>query len=217
MSRIVFHIATISVVCAPSFVMAEVELSFYGGAQSALASDVMISGDDVIPDTDVNISWDGRSFEAPPYYGLRVTKWDTPTFGYGLEFNHAKIYPKDGELPEGFDRIEMTDGINTLTANAYYRWQDAFADITPYVGAGVGLAVPHVEVITATSRTFGYQITGPAATVIAGARMPLNDQWSVFGEYKGTVTSNQGDLTDGGTIQTDVVTNALNVGVSFSF
>lgn len=197
--------------------LAEVELSFYGGLQGALPSDVTIADDAAIADSSFEIDWEGRSFEAPPYYGIRVTRWQSPTFGYGVEFAHSKVYPKDGALPEGISRLEFTDGLNTLTANAYYRWQNALGDITPYVGGGVGLSIPHVEVSAEDSRTFGYQVTGPAATVIAGARMPIAENWSVFGEYKGTYTANEGDLEAGGTVSSDIFTNALNVGVSFNF
>lgn len=196
---------------------AELEWSVYGGLQSALSSDVTIRGDDAIPDTDLDITWEGRPLEAPPYYGLRVTSWQTSSFGYGLDFTHAKVYPEDGALPDTFDRLEFTDGLNTLTANAYYRWDGALGNVTPYVGGGIGVSIPHVEVITADSRTMGFQVTGPAATVIAGASVPIDENWSVFGEYKGTFTSNEGDLDTGGTVATDIFTNALNVGVSFNF
>ena len=196
---------------------AEVSLSFYGGLQGAPASDISIRGDDAIADTDFSQAWEGKPFAAPPYYGIRVTTWQSPTFGYGLDFTHNKVYPKDNALPDGFERLEFTDGLNVLTANAYYRWDAGLGDITPYVGGGVGITVPHVEVITPESRTFGFQYTGPAATLIAGASMPINDRWSVFGEYKGTLTSNEGDLDTGGTIETDIFTNALNVGVTFNF
>jgi len=200
-----------------SLAHAQVELSFYGGIQSALDSDVTIRDDDAIANQSFNQAWDGRSFEAPIYYGLRVTRWQDSAFGYGLEFNHAKVYPRNDELPAGFERLELTDGINTLTANAYYRWDSLLGEVTPYVGGGLGLAIPHVEVITEESRTFGYQVTGPAATFIAGARMPIADRWSVFGEYKGTFSSNEADLDTGGTFEADIVTNAINVGVSFDF
>lgn len=196
---------------------AEVELSFYGGVQTANPSDVSIRGDSVIEDDDFSIAWEGRSFDAPPYYGIRATIWQSDEFGYGLDFAHNKIYPKDGELPAGYDVLEMTDGLNTLTVNAYRRWTGAFAGMSPYVGGGLGLAIPHVEVTNGDSETFGYQVTGPAATVIAGAAYPINDQWSVFGEYKGTYSSNSAGLDTDGTLKTDVVTNALNLGVSFNF
>ena len=58
----------------PTFGSAQVELSFYGGAQSAPASDVVIRGDGTIPDLDFSQSWEGRSASAPIYYGIRATR-----------------------------------------------------------------------------------------------------------------------------------------------
>jgi len=202
---------------APLAASAEVELSFYGGVQTSPHSNVVFDGDSAIPDGDLFIAWEGKSFEAPPYYGIRATVWRSPTFGYGVDFTHNKIYPKDGELPADFGRLEFTDGLNILTVNAYRRWSNLFGNVTPYIGGGLGVSIPHVEVVTDTSRTLGYQFTGPAATWIAGASYPINDEWSVFGEYKGTYSMNTGDLDTGGTVETNVITNAVNVGVSFSF
>ncbi len=202
---------------APIAAAAEIELSFYGGTQSALSSDVTIRGDDEIPDADFSQDWEGRSFDAPIYYGLRATKWQSDTFGYGLDFTHNKIYPDGDVLPDGYDVLEFTDGLNILTVNAYRRWPDAFGELTPYVGGGVGVSIPHVEVTNGSSETFGYQYTGLAAAWLAGASYPISDQWAVFTEYKGTYSANSADLDTGGTLETDVVTNALNLGVSFSF
>jgi lipid A oxidase len=39
----------------------------------------------------------------------------------------------------------------------------------------------------------------------------------VFGEYKGSYTQNVVDLDTGGKLKNDVVTNAVNVGLSFKF
>ena len=69
---------------------AEIELSFYGGAQNAPHSDVFITGDPAYP-AKTFIGWEGRSFDPPPYYGWRITKWQTPTLGYGIDFAHNKI------------------------------------------------------------------------------------------------------------------------------
>ena len=203
---------------APVAAVAEIELSFYGGAQSSPHSDVVISGDPVIPSDDYFIGWEGRSFDPAPYYGLRVTMWQSPTFGYGLDFTHNKIYPQEGDLPEGFDRLEFTDGLNILTVNAYRRWQNQWGDFTPYVGGGLGISVPHVEVeYEGAEETRGFQFTGPAATWIAGGSYPITDEWAVFGEYKGSYSLNTADLDSGGTLETNVITNAVNFGVSFSF
>ena len=210
-------LSALTIIALPATAMAEVELSFYGGLQSALESDVAVSGDSVIPDRTDTLTWEGRSFDAPPYYGWRATYWASPEFGYGLDFAHNKVYPKDDVLPAGYSKLEFTDGLNTLTVNAYRRWENAIAGLTPYVGGGVGLSIPHAEVVSGASETFGYQVTGPAATWIAGASYPISDQWSVFGEYKGNYTQNDADLDTGGSLSTDIITNAVNVGVSFRF
>lgn len=208
----------IGLLAIPTLASSEVQLSFYGGFQSAPDSDISIR-DPLIGDDDFKQAWDGRSFEAPPYYGIRATSWRSPTFGFGLDFAHNKVYPEDDELPPGYSVLEFTDGLNTLTLNAYRRWNDVVGEVTPYVGGGIGISMPHVEVTNTdgSSDTFGYQLTGPAATWIAGATIPINDQWEVFGEYKGTFSSNTADLESGGTLESDIVTNALNVGVSFNF
>jgi len=204
----------IAMLAAPSSSFAQVELSFYTGVQSAQPSDVSIRDPLSLP-VNARLNWQGRSFDAPLYYGLRATSWRSGSFGVGLDFAHNKIYPSS--LPDGYDVLEMTDGLNTLTVNAYRRWDGVFGDLTPYVGGGIGIAVPHVEVTNDISQTSGYQLTGPAATLIAGASLPINDQWSVFGEYKGTYSTNTAELDSGGTLETDIATNALNVGVSFNF
>ena len=197
---------------------AEVELSFYGGYQTSPHSEVMVFDDSVVPDLEFTAGWEGRSFEPPPYYGFRATWWPSDTFGFGLDVNHAKVYADDETLAEtGYERFEFSDGINIITLNAYRSWEDAFGSVSPYVGGGLGVSFPHVELTEGGSETFGYQITGPAVTWIAGASLPITDQWSVFGEYKGTYSINSADLDGGGTLETNIITNALNVGVSFNF
>jgi lipid A oxidase len=197
---------------------AEVELSIYGGFQSSPHSEVSIAGNPAIADQDFTAGWEGRSLEAPPYYGLRATWWRSETLGFGVELNHAKVYADDETLAEaGLSRLEFSDGINTVTVNVFRRWPEALGAVTPYVGGGLGLAIPHVEVTGGGSRTFEYQVTGPAAAVFAGASYPITDRWSVFGEYRGTYSMNSADLDGGGTLETDIVTNAFNLGVSFGF
>ena len=135
-----------------------------------------------------------------------------------MELNHAKVYASDEDLEAlGFTDLEFTDGINLLTVNYMRRFPDMFERWMPYVGAGAGLSIPHVDVSDGTSTTFEYQITGPAVVWIAGASYPFNDTWSGFVEYKGSYSSNEADLEGGGTLETDIITNALNFGVSYNF
>ncbi len=218
-----FGLASVTALAlAPVVAFAEVEISVYGGWQTAPHSGVTID-DPALVGAGANPSftagWEGRSFDMPPYYGIRATWWQNPTFGFGVDFTHAKVYADDATLAaSGLYMLEFTDGLNILTVNAMHRWPSAFGNVTPYVGAGLGISVPHVEVgIEGQPETFGYQFTGPAATWIAGVSVPINDSWSVFGEYKGTYSINSATLDTGGTLDTSIVTNALNLGISFNF
>ena len=196
---------------APVSALAQVEVSVYGGGQAAPASDVSIR-DPLLGSDDFGVDWD-----TPPYYGLRATQWRSPSFGIGLDFARNRVAASEDSLPSGYTELEFTDGLNTLTVNAYRRWNNVVGELTPYVGGGLGVALPRVEVAGSESETDEFQLTGAAATLIAGASMPINEQWSVFGEYKGTISANTVDLGSDGTLETDVLTNALNVGVSFNF
>ncbi len=202
----------------PAAVSAEVTLSFYGGWQESPHSGLTVEGGDTVDPADITAGWEGRSFEAPPYYGLRATWWQGPELGWGVDFTHAKIYADDETLAEtGYDMLEFSDGINILTVNVYRRWSNAWGDFSPYVGGGIGLSIPYVEVIDNGSETFGYQVTGPAVRGLAGASYPLAENWDVFGEYMFTYSQNEADLDDGSTLSTDVITNSVNLGVSFNF
>ena len=200
-------------------VAAETELSFYTGYQIAQHSRVEGHDPTGIGAFSFLATWEGRPFEAPPYWGARVTYWTNEKLGFGIDVNHAKVYADNATLASnGFTTLEFSDGLNIVTANVWRRWQNPDRRWTPYVGAGIGFAMPHVESQTTGGvKTFEYQITGPAAALAAGVKYDINDRWGVFGEYKGTYSINEATLAGGGTLKTNIVTNALNVGVSFSF
>lgn len=212
----------LTVAALPRVAAAEVELSFYLGTQSSPHSRVEGTDNSGAANQDFNFlaEWEGRSGQNPPYYGIRLTWWRTENVGYGVELNHAKVYLEDGQRQaEGFQNFELTDGINIITANAFYRWPGQWANgaVTPYVGGGLGIAVPHVDVERNGLKTFEYQFTGPAATWIAGISYDLNETWGLFAEYKGTYSMNEADLAGGGSFTSDIITNALNVGVTYRF
>lgn len=208
-ARLSFALAFGLASAAPA--LAETELSFYGGYQTAPHS--VIETDLYGSDT---VGWLGKSFTPPPYYGVRVTKWQENGFGWGVEVNHAKVYA-DNPADYGFERLEFTDGLNLVTVNAFQRLKP-FKKITPYIGAGVGVAVPHVDVRpTGGAHTFGYQLTGVAVQWVAGASLPLNERWKAFAEYKGSYSQHHVKLDGAGKLDTNMITNALNIGISYSF
>lgn len=205
---------------APAANANEFELSFYTGFQTAPHANVTGNdpGNGVDEDVDFTPAWEGRPFDMPPYYGIRGTWWRNSTFGVGLEFNHAKVYAdEDDAADNGFSRLEFTDGLNIVTVNAFRRWPEQFGDWTPYVGGGVGLAIPHVDVESDGGKTFEYQLTGAAVMWAAGASYPLSEKWDGFVEYKGTYSQNTAELDNGGELEVDFVTNAINLGLTFNF
>jgi lipid A oxidase len=66
-------------------------------------------------------------------------------------------------------------------------------------------------------QTLGYQLTGPAARLTAGMKYDLTENWALFGEYQFTIQPTKAKLVGGGTLNTDIITNAINIGVSYSF
>lgn len=205
---------------AASAAQAEIEIQLYTGFQNAHSNNV--SGNDPagVGEFDFSASWDGNSFDTPPYYGIRATWWRDDAWGFHLDFTHSKAYASDGTLAAtGFETLEFTDGLNNITIGVTRRWLDQWGSATPYVGAGVGVAFPHVEVqTTATSpKTLEYQVTGPNVALIAGVSYALSDRWSLFGEYKGTYSWLDADLDGGGSLSTEIWTNAINFGVGISF
>ena len=204
-------IAAFLLVAWPQESRAEVELSLYGGVQTSPHS---IITDSVLGEA--RVKWLGKSFEAPPYYGVRATWWTSDLWGFGAELNHAKIY-SDNPGALGYDVLEFTDGLNLITANIFRRFPNA-GRFTPYVGGGWGIAVPHVEIQrSGEPRTFEYQLTGPAAVLMIGSSYAINDRWAVFGEYKGSYSRHDARIDAGGSLKTNIVTNAVNFGVSVSF
>ena len=189
------------------------ELSGYIGSQGALPSDLRFEGGPRI-ETD----WKGQSFDAPPYYGVRLTWWRDERLGFGVEINHAKVYADDATRSAlGFDRLELTNGLNFVTANVFHRWPGR-GRITPYVGAGIGLSVPHVDASPLGQvRTYGFQVTGPVVQAVVGASYAINPRWAVFGELKGTWSSNDVELDSGQRFKTDLTTGAVNLGLSYRF
>ena len=194
----------------------EIQLRAYLGVQDAVSS--RVSGDADGPFA-FDLDWNGNSFDSPLYYGFRATWWTWPRTGIGLEFNHQKIYGDPGQIEaRGFERLEFTDGLNLVTLNLEHRLPDLPGNrVTPYVGAGLGIAVPHVDVERGGSKTFEYQFAGPAATAYAGVDYAVTPRLSLFAEAKIGHARLEADLGGGGSIETDVVTRAINFGVGYSF
>lgn len=214
-------IATVLTGFGPASVAhADVELSFYLGSQSAPHSRVTGEYPGGGGSYDALIGFEGRSFQAPPYYGARATWWRNEKLGFAFEFTHAKVYaPNDEKAALGFSDLEFTDGLNIVTVNVTRRWQNQWGKITPYAGGGLGVSLPHVDVDhpASGSQTYGLQLGGPAMRLTAGASYALSDRMSLFSEYQFTASQNDVELDGGGSLSTLAKTNALNFGLSLNF
>ena len=197
---------------------AEREISIYTGHQSLPHSDVDGSNPVVGPFTEF-VKWEGKPFVMPPYYGARAMWWRESGLGFGIEYTHTKAYASAANKTNlGFNRLEFSDGHNIITANVAKRWDNKWGKFTPYVGAGLGIAMPHVDALdTAGNKTYGFQYAGPAIRLTAGAKYDINARWAAFADYQFTASWNDVDLTGGGFLSTRLFTNAFNVGVSMKF
>ncbi|MBP1850486.1 outer membrane protein [Rhizobium halophytocola] len=201
----------------PPAARAEMAISAYGGVQSAPHSHV-----DLSDGPDFTAGWEGKSFAAPPYYGVRATWWmedlGHPNLGLSLDYTHDKVYADDETLSKsGFSHFEFTDGLNLLTLNALYRMPIDGTKFVPYVGAGAGINVPHVEVARGSGTTFEYQFGGPTVQAQAGVAYQFTDHLAAFAEYKGNYSWVDVDIDNGASLKTNIMTNAINVGVTFSW
>lgn len=194
-------------------------LSVYGGYQTAPHSTVTVTDG-----TEFVSGWQGKSFSMPPYWGVRGTYW-LEDFGYdnigvALDYSHSKVYADKETLKTktpGWSHFEFTDGLNLVTANVLYRFKSPDRAWTPYLGIGVGADVPHVEVIRPSGKTWDYQIGGVTGQLTAGIDYKFTDHISAFSEYKLNYSRVNVDIDSGDQLKTNIVTHALNLGVSYHF
>ena len=194
-----------------------IEISIYGGIQSSPHSRITGKHSTAGAQYSELVGWEGKSFDAPIYYGIRATFWHIKKLSYGAEFTHTKAYaPSTALQSAGFDRLEFTDGHNIITFNINRRWN--FGEFNSHSLIGLGIAVPHVDALPSGGlHTFEYQYTGPAFRAALGVSRKLNENFSIFTEYQFTASDNKVSLLNGGTLNTKLLTNAVNVGISYNF
>lgn len=224
---------------------AEIFASVYGGSSWAQDSDVQL----LAPGLDLRfrgVAWQGRSFESPPYYGIRGGWWigSLPELGLSIDFTHVKaIADLDGvvgvsglagvpaqpvygalRLGRAFDHLELSHGLNTLTLNAQLRWlphgeRDAspLGRLQPYLGLGAGVAIPHVEVRQGLLSASGYQVAGPAAQGFLGLSVDVVHYLSLFAEYRIAWADIDARLGSAGSLRTRLWTQHVSVGLTLSY
>lgn len=210
-------IALATLLASSTAAFADPSVSVYGGWQTAPHSTV-----DVTDGTKFTAGWDGKSFEMPPYWGVRGTywldEWGYSDFGVALDFSHSKVYARKATLNKtpGWTHFEFTDGLNLATANVLYRFKGD-RDWTPYIGAGAGVNVPHVEVSRPSGETSEYQLGGFTGQTLVGLDYKFTDNISAFTEWKFNYSRLDVDIDSGDRLKTNISTNAVNFGISYNF
>ena len=195
----------------------EIVIGAYGGIPYTYPSDVRLASK---PDTDLTVKdvhWRGEPFEDPIYYGARVQNWfEGGRTGTMIDFTHSKALANlsenvevegtlDGQKKTGthelrsiFRKLEFSHGHNMLTLNGLMRLSDLHPRLSPYVGIGGGINLPHTEIHETKSkraRTYEYQMTGPTAQALLGLEFRLR-HISIFIEYKCTFASYEAPMTE---------------------
>lgn len=223
---------------AASPALAEFQIGGYGGWSGSFDSDIHLSQPGGTNLTLNDVPWESEPFGPPPYWGARGTYWfnSAPNWGLMVDYNHAKVIADQGAVVSAsgtrdgvklgpkdrvgntFQVMEFTNGINEIFFGGQYRWMHE--RWTPYVGVGVGFAFPHVEVRRKGPNepyTYDYQVTGVAVEGLVGLEYHLTQRFSLFGDYKLSYSDNDASLKDGGSLQTDILTNHVTFGVSYRF
>ncbi len=182
----------------------ETVIGAYGGAPYTYPSDVTITKPGVHDFTVKDVEWAGKPFDNPVYYGVRIQRWGgAGTTGAMLDFTHSKTISKpeqdakfegtldgkqvapEAKIKDVFKRLEASHGHNMLTLNGLLRLPSLSTRLSPYVGLGAGITLPHSEVQLQSdaARTYEYQNAGAVSQALVGIEFRL-PRSSYFLEYK---------------------------------
>lgn len=144
------------------------------------------------------VNFDTNPFKSPLYYDLRVSKWKDNS-AWEIELIHHKIYAKKGDLNTSnteVSKFEITDGYNLLYGN--YAQEVSPGNIARF---GVGLVIPHPDVIINGERSHGpYQLGGVAFQAGIEHEFPINDSFIFSIEGKMTYSYAKINIDNGSSI-----------------
>ncbi len=222
---------------------AEVKISIFTGVALSQDSDLRLQQSGGTDLTFHDVSFEGRDFEEPPYYGARALWFPSEDshWGFGAEFFHMKMYAetdatvrvtgrRNGAGVHGNERIDNTieafslsHGLNYALADIVFRWkpgqrgENFLGHLEPYVGVGLGAVIPHVESSVGGRVHEGYQLHGPGVQGLAGVNISLTSHVALMFEYKFT-HAHLGSLEiPGGSIEVTPLNHHLVTGLTVSF
>lgn len=155
-----------------------------------------------------------RPWSGALYYAYRVGRWSGDG-AWELELVHHKVYLENA--PADVQHFEITHGYNLVLANRAFRRKQLILRL----GAGVVIAHPET---TIRGRTHpqrgglfgGYHLTGPAAQLALGARIPIVRGLFASAEGKFTAARARVPVEGGHATAPNVALHAL-VGLGYAF
>ena len=222
---------------------AEVVLSLFSGVTVTEDNDLRLTEPGGTHLTFHDVSYRTRDWDSPFYYGGRVACFlpEHTSWGFGLEFFHAKMYLNTEDVVQvtgtragapvnaservgdTFESFSISHGLNFLTADVIYRWFPAeraktfLGRFQPYVGGGIGVAIPHVESTVGGVHFEEYQFHGPAYQALGGLNFDLTRHFSLFAEYKFSYLDLDRLRIPSGSIGLTPLTHHFVTGLSFRF
>lgn len=185
----------------------EAMVAAYTGAPYTYPSALRIGKPQGTQDVTIDpVRWYTDPFHNPIYYGARAARWFTGgATGMMVDFTHSKAIadrdreasfsgtingkpaPPNARIADFIKHLEFSHGHNMLTLNGLLRLPSIHPRLSPYVGAGAGILLPHTEVEIANGehRTYEYNYAGPTGQALIGVELRLA-RMSFFVEYKFT-------------------------------
>ena len=163
------------------------------------------------------VNWYTDPFKSPIYYGARVQRWFSGgKTGGMIDFIHSKAIaplqeetgfsgtldgqplPPRARIRDIASKFEFSHGHNMLLLNGLLRLPSIGPRVSPYVGVGGGVLLPHTEFQLANNsrpRTYEYNYAGPAGQALLGVEIRLA-KLSFFVEYKFTYADYDAPLSE---------------------
>ncbi len=219
------------------------ELSIFTGVALSQESDLRLEQNGGTDLTFHDVSFEGRDFNAPPYYGVRALWFPSEDshWGFGAEFFHMKMYGetdatvhvtgrRSGAPVDAKERIDgtiqsfsLSHGLNYALGDIVHRWkpghrgEDFLGRLEPYLGIGLGAVIPHVETTVDGRSHEGYQLHGPGVEGLAGVNISLAPHFGLMFEYKFTYANLDSLDIPGGAIEVTPLNHHFVTGLTFSF
>ena len=199
------------------------ELAFYLGTSFSKDETLTIKQDG-FPDITFDAEFETRPFDSPPYYGIRLGRWNNG-HAWEVEHIHQKIYVDD--LPPDVQHFEITDGYNLFLFNS--AWQLNKYDLITRLGVGPVIAHPQITVRGMSNHQSGggaipmiwdsdsgYQWAGAAAQLSLEKEFSISQHWLLSLEGKLSHANADIDI-EGGSVTVPNTAIHLVAGIKYDF